>query len=98
LVSQTKSLLGKLPFGIGSHGWYWRQALKRAKIKNLHVHDLRHTLATWMFNTGSDEATIAQVLGHSHRSMTSIYTHMGGSPQIREAVQRAADAMCQHRQ
>jgi integrase len=51
-------------------------ALRRAKLRRVTAHDLRHTAASLMIATGADLAAIARQLGHSNVQTTlSIYAH-----------------------
>ena len=63
-------------------------ACKRAKIKNLRFHDLRHTFATRLVLSGVDLATVSKLLGHSTIQMTMRYSHP--TP---EALKRAVCAL-----
>jgi len=51
-------------------------AVKRAGIDNFHMHDLRHTAASYMIMNGVDLRTVADILGHKTISMTMRYTHL----------------------
>ncbi len=51
-------------------------AVKRAAIENFHMHDLRHTAASYMIMNGVDLRTVADILGHKTISMTMRYTHL----------------------
>lgn len=53
-------------------------------------HDLRHTAATIMASSGIDHATLAAVIGHKHRDMTSRYIHPSLDSQ-RKAIQALED-------
>jgi len=50
-------------------------ACKRAGIKNVTFHDLRHTFATRLVLAGIDLATVSKLLGHSSIHMTMRYAH-----------------------
>jgi excisionase family DNA binding protein len=50
-------------------------ACRRAKIKGLRFHDLRHTFATRLVEKGVDIITIKELLGHSSVKVTERYTH-----------------------
>jgi integrase len=55
------------------------------KIEDFHLHDLRHTAASWMRMAGADIHTVAQLLGHKDLRMAARYQHL--SPQfLAEAV------------
>jgi len=43
----------------------FKSACAEAKIKNLRLHDLRHTCATRMIEAGIDLVTVSKILGHS---------------------------------
>ena len=66
----------------------FKNACERANIKNLRLHDLRHTTATWMIEAGIDLATVSKILGHSSIQMTMRYVHP--TP---ENMQRAVDVL-----
>ena len=51
-------------------------AVKRAGIENFHMHDLRHTAASYLLMAGVDLRTLADILGHSTMQMVQRYTHL----------------------
>lgn len=52
------------------------RACKAAEIKNLRIHDLRHTAASFLVNEcGIDIVTASKILGHSKIDMTMKYIH-----------------------
>ncbi len=51
-------------------------AVKKAEIKDFHMHDLRHTAASYLLMSGSDLRTLADILGHSTMQMVQRYTHL----------------------
>lgn len=63
------------------------RACRKAGISDFHFHDLRHTFATWLRQSGVQLDEIAKQLGHSDLRMTQRYAHLGAS-QVREAVCR----------
>ncbi|HTS51826.1 MAG TPA: site-specific integrase, partial [Burkholderiales bacterium] len=51
-------------------------ALRRAGVRRVRVHDLRHTAASLMIATGADLAAVSRQLGHANPQITlSTYTH-----------------------
>ncbi|HUT07479.1 MAG TPA: site-specific integrase, partial [Candidatus Latescibacteria bacterium] len=56
-------------------------------ITAVRFHDLRHTAATWMLQTGTDIMTVSKILGHASIVMTQRYCHTSGESQ-RLAVDR----------
>ncbi|MCP3968420.1 MAG: site-specific integrase [Lentisphaerae bacterium] len=66
----------------------WRALLKRANIKDLRIHDLRRTLASWMANQNVSLHMIASVLGQKSTGVTPTYARLSVDPK-REAVSNA---------
>ena len=62
-------------------------ACRRAALKGLRLHDLRHTFATRLIRRGVDIITVQNLLGHSSVTTTQRYTHTGEAEK-REAVRR----------
>lgn len=56
----------------------WHRILKRAEIKNLHLHDLRRTLDSYMAMTGASLSGIGNARNHKDVSTTrKVYAHSG---------------------
>lgn len=70
--------LKELPFTrtIDSLDWEWRQARNACGLEHIHFHDLRHTMASFLANTGSDLHTIGRLLGHKAQATTRRYSHL----------------------
>jgi len=66
----------------------FKTACKKAGIKGLRLHDLRHTAASRMIEAGVDIATVSKILGHASIQMTMRYCHP--TP---ENMQRAVDKL-----
>jgi integrase len=66
----------------------WSRLLTRAKVKNLRMHDLRHSAASWAAESGASGPLLQAILAHSDPKMSARYTHMQTA-----VVRDAADAM-----
>lgn len=64
------------PFAMGEA---WRDAMAAARIKNFRFHDLRHTAASYMAQTGASLLEIADTLGHRQLRMVQRYAHLNTS-------------------
>lgn len=56
------------------HGF--ERAVRRAGIKDVRMHDLRHTLATRLYRETKDLQSVQKVLGHSVITTTTRYAHV----------------------
>ena len=54
-------------------------------ISDIRLHDLRHTFATWLRQSGTELDVIASQLGHRDLRMTKRYARIAAS-QVRQAV------------
>jgi len=54
----------------------WAYALKTANIEDCHFHDLRHTHASYLAQSGASLLEIADSLGHRSLAMTRRYSHL----------------------
>ena len=61
----------------------WRLILERAGIKNLRIHDLRHSFASGGLLVGEGLPMIGKLLGHNRVQTTARYAHRQRSRQIR---------------
>jgi integrase len=64
------------PIGASADWDEWRAILKAAGIRQVRVHDARHTAATLLLAQGVDQRVVMAILGHSQISMTSKYAHV----------------------
>jgi integrase len=55
----------------------FRRAVAEAGIKDFRFHDLRHSAASYLAQSGATTAEIAAVLGHKTLAMVRRYTHLG---------------------
>lgn len=65
---------------------FWRSALKKAKLENIRIHDLRHTHASHLVSSGLSLSIVGKLLGHTQASTTHRYAHLADGP-LREAVE-----------
>ena len=55
---------------------YWRQAVKKARLPTIRLHDLRHTHATLALQAGIHPKVVSERLGHATVSITlDTYSH-----------------------
>ncbi len=66
-------------------------ACRRAKIKGLRFHDLRHTAATRMIESGASIVTVSRILGHADLKTTMRYAHPEDT--LKDAVEALAAYM-----
>jgi integrase len=65
-----------LVFGYRNVTHTFARAVKRAGIAHFTFHDLRHTFASRLVMAGADLATVKELMGHKHITMTLRYTHL----------------------
>lgn len=63
--------------------------LKEAKISDFRIHDLRHTYASHMAQSGASLLQISRALGHASTTMSSRYSHLSDTS-LREHAEQAA--------
>ena len=68
------------PYG-GRQDWEaWQRLLAAAGVRDVRLHDARHTAATLLLAQGVDVRVVMQLLGHSQISMTTHCTRCRSSP------------------
>ncbi len=70
----------------------WRQMIARAGIKDLRIHDLRRSLASWQALTGASTVAIAATLNHKSFESTEVYARLNTAA-VRGAIKTATQAM-----
>ncbi len=55
----------------------WQRARREARIEDVRLHDLRHTVASQAVARGVPLPTVARMLGHAQPVMTLRYAHVG---------------------
>ena len=57
--------------------FYFSQALKRAGLPPIRLHDARHSFATFMLELGESPKVVSTLLGHSSIKVTlDVYSHV----------------------
>lgn len=80
----------KLPFVSFKHSW--QKARKDAGLSTLRVHDLRHSAAGLLVNSGVDLYTVAEILGHSDLKSAKRYSRLENSTLL-SAVEAGASKL-----
>lgn len=71
---------------------FWRRARDRAGVKDVRIHDLRHTFASWWVQRGGNLAALKEMLGHADMRMVARYAHLDTEAQ-HSAVGKIGDLM-----
>ncbi len=72
--------------------YFWEQALERAKLRRIRIHDLRHSFASVAIGRGTSIYTVGKLLGHKSSRTTERYAHLSAEA-AREALDNVADAL-----
>jgi integrase len=67
---------------------FWQRVRARAGVKDVRIHDLRHTFASTAVASGQGLPMIGKLLGHTQVQTTARYAHLAA-----ERVKMAADAV-----
>lgn len=70
----------------------WATARKEAKLSGLRIHDLRHSAASFMINSGVDLFAVGRILGHADHQSTMRYAHLANDT-LMAAVEAGAAKM-----
>jgi integrase len=74
----------------------WRTALRQAGITDFRFHDLRHSCASYLAQSGASLLEIADVLGHQSLDVTKRYAHLTVDSK-RQLVQRVLGGIGEHK-
>jgi integrase len=66
----------------------WKRICRDAKLPNLRMHDLRHSFASYLVNSGRTLYEVQRILGHSNIKITERYAHLSD-----ESLRAAADTV-----
>lgn len=78
----------RLPFVSIKHGW--QRAIREARLPGLRLHDLRHSAASFMVNSGVDLFAVGKVLGHASYQSTQRYSHLANDTLLKAVEAGAA--------
>jgi len=70
----------------------WQTVRRNAGLRDLRIHDLRHSAASFMINAGVDLYTVGRVLGHADYKSTMRYAHLANDTLL-AAVEAGAAKM-----
>ena len=59
----------------------WRWAKREAGLERIRLHDLRHSLASFMVADGASLSVIGRTLGHTQAQTTARYAHVADQTQ-----------------
>ena len=76
LVFYYTRMARRRPVPYTSFNGFWRNVKTRAGLKDLRIHDLRHTFASWWVQGGGGLMELRDVLGHSSLQMVQRYAHL----------------------
>ena len=72
----------------------WNRIRKRAGIRDVRIHDLRHSYASGGLLVGEGLTMIGKLLGHNKVETTSRYAHLANDP-LKAAANRIASRIAQ---
>ncbi len=68
----------------------WRKIRERVGLKDVRIHDLRRTTASWLAIDGANLPVIQRVLNHSSLTSTQVYARLSIEP-VRQALDQQAE-------
>jgi integrase len=68
---------------------FWQRVRARAGLKDVRIHDLRHTFASTAVAAGQGLPMIGKLLGHTQVQTTARYAHLAADP-VKDAAERIA--------
>ena len=71
---------------------HWRRIRKKVGLKDVRIHDLRRTAASWLAINGSNLPVIQSMLNHKSLTSTQIYARLSVAP-VRLALDDQAERM-----
>ncbi len=70
----------------------WRSIRAEAGLPNLRLHDLRHSFASLLVNSGQTLYSVQRILGHANPNTTLRYAHLS-TKSLQSAADSASDCM-----
>ncbi|MGO9292568.1 MAG: tyrosine-type recombinase/integrase, partial [Streptosporangiaceae bacterium] len=70
----------------------WKAILGQARVRDVRVHDARHTAATLLIEQGVHIRVVQEILGHTRVTTTERYTHVA-TLQMKDASERMNQAL-----
>jgi integrase len=71
---------------------FWRRVRARAGLRDVRIHDLRHTFASMAVASGQGLPMIGKLLGHTQVQTTARYAHLAADP-VRIAADLVSDRL-----
>ena len=71
---------------------FWQRVRARAGLKDVRIHDLRHTFASTAVAAGQGLPMIGKLLGHTQVQTTARYAHLAAEP-VKTAADSVADKL-----
>ncbi|MDO5483870.1 MAG: site-specific integrase [Desulfovibrionaceae bacterium] len=71
---------------------FWKQIRKSLGLGDVRIHDLRHTFASFLVNSGHSLYEVQKLLGHSDPRTTMRYAHLGQAALL-AAAQSVSDSL-----
>ena len=77
-LKQCETVDQSMPFAMTTSAFEqtWRRVLKRAGVRDLKFHDLRHEAVSRFFELGLNIIEVSTISGHKELSMLKRYTHL----------------------
>jgi len=66
----------ELPLGKGTLHYHFQKACRKAGLEDIHFHDLRHTVGSWLVQRRVPLYEVSQILGHASLQTTQRYAHL----------------------
>jgi integrase len=73
---------------------FWQRVRARAGLKDVRIHDLRHTFASTAVASGQGLPMIGKLLGHTQVQTTARYAHLAAEP-VKVAADSVANSLHQ---